>query len=186
MSLTRKNKFLFVSIPLILILAGVVLYDYGYSKIEAERSAALEMEKLKMKTLEKSVSLIAQKPQLEKRLSDLKDLRKAQNAGMIDGNTSALATANMQNIVRTLITGRGGIVSSERAEKPEGYGKLKIITISMDTVLPDSRALSNILYAMETQTPHLVIRQLDTRVANMSKPKDLAVSFKVSALTAGR
>ena len=51
------------------ILLGLIIYDYGYLKIRAELSSMKEMEALKTKTLTKYVTLIAEKPHLEKTLT---------------------------------------------------------------------------------------------------------------------
>ncbi len=181
---TKRNKFLFIAIPIVVLLSVFAFHEYVFLNLRAERNSILEAEKIKMKTLEKYAGMIAQKPQFEKRLSEVKDLRSAQNSKLIEGQTVSLAAANLQSTVRNLITSRGGNISSERVEKPVDIGKFKMIIINVDTVLPDSRALSNILYAIETQTPYLVIRELDSRIVNYSKPKDLLVKFKVSALAA--
>jgi hypothetical protein len=85
-----------------------------------------------------------------------------------------------------MITARGGTISSERVEKPEDLGKFKVVTVSIDAVVPDSRVLSDALYAMETQTPYLVVRELDTRVRNYTQPRDLMVRLKVSGMTGGK
>jgi len=52
-------------------------------------------------------------------------------------------------------------------------------------VLPATTALSDILYAIETRTPYLIVKELDTRVRNpfAKGPKDLMVKMDISALT---
>lgn len=182
----KRNKSAIFGIPLIIILSGFVFYEYGFLNIQAQKESILDAEKVKMKTLGKYVSLISQKEHLEKYMSRLKELRAAQNSKMIDGRTVSLAAANLQSTVRNLISSRGGNISSERVEKPEDFGKFKIISISVDTVLPDARALANIVYAIETQTPYLFIKEMDSRIVNYSKPKDLLVKLKISALASGR
>ena len=70
--------------------------------------------------------------------------------------------------------------------KPETLGKFTLITVSMDITLPDVRALADILYAIETRTPYLVVKELDVRVSNFKEPKALAAKLDVSALTSRR
>ncbi|MBU2622728.1 MAG: hypothetical protein KKD92_10465 [Proteobacteria bacterium] len=50
----------------------------------------------------------------------------------------------------------------------------------------DAGSLSEALFAVETQTPFLVVKEIDTRVRNYREPKDLLVKLKISALTAAR
>ncbi len=182
----KRSKMLVIAIPVILALSGLVFYEFGFFKIMAEYESIRDIQKVKMKTLEQSISLVSQKPQMEKRIAEMKEIRKAQGTKLIEGATASLATATLQSTVRALITSRGGSISSERVEKPEDLGKLKVIGISVDTTLPDSRALSNILYALETQVPYLIVRELDSRIVNTAKPKELLVKLKISALTGGR
>lgn len=182
----KRNKIVFLGIPLILILLCLVLYEYGYLRIQSEIASIKEEQALKMKTLEKYSALISEKPQLEKELVALKETRKAEDTKLIEGQTLSLAAATLQDMVKGIIVGRGGTISSERVGKPEDRGKFKVISVSIDAVLPDARALSDILYSIETRTPYLVVKELDTRVRDYRNPKELMVKLDVSALTTAK
>lgn len=182
----KRNRVIALGIPIILVLLALVLYEYGYLRIQSEVASIKEEQALKMKTLEKYAALISERPQLEKELSRLKETRKADDSKLIEGQTLSLAAATLQDMVKGIIVGRGGTISSERVGKPEDYGKFKIITVSIDAVLPDARALSDILYSIETRTPYLVVKELDTRVRDYRNPKELMVKLDVSALTTAK
>lgn len=182
----KKNKTLIISIPLMVILIGVSLYRYGYVRVRENLTALREDEAAKMKVLEKYVTLIDEKPVLEKRLAAMKEERKAADANLIEGQTPSLSAAALQDTVKGIITGRGGTISSERVGKPEDRGRFKVISVSIDAVLPDARALEDVLYSLETRTPHLVVKELDTRVRNFREPRDLMVKLDVSALTGSK
>ena len=132
------------------------------------------------------MTLIADRPTLEKNLIALREARKMENAKIIEGQTAPLAAATLQNTVKEVITSRGGSIVSERVEKPENAGDFKMVTVTIDAILPDTRALGETLLAIETQTPYLVVRELDTRIRNFREPRDLTVKLKVSGLTEGR
>lgn len=166
-----------------IILLGLMAYDYGYVRIKAEMASMKEMEALKAKMLTRYVSLIAERPGLEKKLATLKERRKAEDSKLIEGQTLSLSAATLQETVKGIITARGGTISSERVDKPEDLGNFKVITISIDSVLPDPRVLSDILYAVETRTPYLVVKEADIRVRNFREPRELMVKLRVSALT---
>lgn len=182
----KRNRILVIALPLMIVLLGLIAYDYGYLRIKAEMSSMKEIEALKTKTLTKYVSLIAEKPQLEKKLTVLKERKKVDDSKLIEGQTLSLSAATLQENVKTIITGRGGTISSERVDKPEDLGSFKVITISIDSVLPDTRVLSDILYAIETRTPYFVVKEVDTRVRNFREPRELMVKLRVSALTVGK
>jgi hypothetical protein len=184
--MNKKSNILVVAIPLMIILLGAVIYQYGYLRVQTELTAMEDTTAVKAKTLEKYMSLIADKPRMEEKLNVLRETRKAENSKMIEGQTPSLAAAALQNTVKGMITARGGTISSERTEKPEDTGKFKMVTVTIDAVLPDKRALGDTLYAIETQTPYLVVRELDARIRNFKEPRDLMVKLKVSGLTGGK
>jgi hypothetical protein len=182
----KKTKTLIVTIPFMIILMVLLIYQYGYLRVRSELATIKEEQAIKTRTLEKYINLISEKPSLEKSLTSLKEARKADDSKLIEGQTPSLAAAQLQEIVKSSITGRGGTISSERVGKPEDRGKFKVISVSVDAVIPDARALSEILYSIETRTPYLVVKELDARVRNYRDPRELMVKLDVSALTGGR
>lgn len=182
----KRNRMLIVGVPLIIILLGMVFYRYGYLKVRAEVDSIKEEQKVESKTLQKYVSMIAEKPLLEKKIAQLTETRKADMANLIEGQTPSLVAATLQDTVKNIITSKGGTISSERVGRPEDLGKFRVITTSVDATVPEARSLSEILYAVETQTPYLVIKELDTRVRDFRNPRELMIRMDVSALTAAK
>ena len=188
-SLKQKRKFsriLYLAVPVLAVLVTAVVYEYGYLAVQEEIASIVEMQEAKTKTLKKNLALIAQKPELEKQLAVLKGKRTADDRKLFEGQTPSIAAAALQNTIKASITGRSGTISSERVEKPEAFGKYKLIGVSLDAVLPDIKALADVLYNIETQTPYLIVKELDVRCRNINDPRDLAIRMRVSALTAGR
>lgn len=179
--MTGKSKLLIISIPLIIIMAGLLVYDYGILQVYQHFEEMQEQYHAKIKILNKYYALIAQKPLLEKQIVALKEARKKEEAKMMPGQTVAIASANLQNTVKGIITGRNGVINSERVEKTEESGKFKILSVTFDAVFPDIQALSDTLLTIETQTPYLVVREVDVRVRNMNDPRELIVKLKVAA-----
>ena len=182
----RNSKFLFWLIPFLVILLGFAFYDYVYLSIQAEVQILDELKEAKQKTLEKNISAINQKEALEQRINALKESRKSRETTTVDGQTPSVAAANLQNMVKGIITGKGGTISSEKSEKSEDLSHFKVITVSIDTILPENKALNDILYLFETHPVTLLIRELDVRVRNMREPRELTVKFKISAMNMGK
>jgi hypothetical protein len=178
----RKSKLLIISIPIIIILAGFMVYEYGIVNVYRQAEEMEDQHAAKMKMLEKYSALLAQKPLLEKQIDELKQARKNEEAKMMAAQTIAVASANLQNAVKGIITGRNGVINSERVERPEEVRKFKMISVTVDAVFPDIRALSDTLVAIETQTPYLVVKEVDVRVRNYNNPRELIVKLKVAAL----
>lgn len=208
-----NKRLLMIAVPAILVLLGLVFYEYVYLGVQSELSSIREQQDAKMKTLTKYVNLIAEKPNLEKQLAAMKDQTNAQKVRFIEGDSITLASANLQGIVKGIVTARGGTVASERVSKPEDLEKvpaqaasaaapknagakkiekpaersrLQVLTVSIDATLPDIAALNDILYSIETRTPDLVIKELDVRVKNFREPRELMVKIDVSGLYGGK
>jgi hypothetical protein len=181
----RKNNILLMAIPLLILLLGAVIYEYGYLRVRSELSEMEDAASIKAGTLQKYMTVIADKPRIEAKLIAIREARKVESSKIIEGQTPSVAAAALQNTIGILITSRGGTISSERVEKLEEAGKFKIITVTIDAVLPDTRTLGDTLYAIETQSPSLVVRELDARIRNFREPRDLTVKVKVSGLTGG-
>jgi hypothetical protein len=210
----KKSKILIIAIPLLTLLLGLVIYEYGYLRIQESLSTLEEEEALKTATLQKYMGIIAEGPDLEKKLLSLKDQRKSDGAKLIQADTFSLAAASLQETVKGIIASRNGVISSERVGKeeemtahpagpskeepkaPKGTGlkkekkeekkPFKIISVSFDFTVPDTAALRDIQYFIETKTPYLVIKELDCRVRNFQNPRDLMVRLDVSALYGGK
>jgi len=201
--------------PVLIILFCLVMYDYVYLGVKAEKASIREQRDAKMGTLNKYIALIAEKPELEKQLAVLKEQEKAQKVKLIDGEPISVASANLQGMVKGIVTGRGGTISSERIGKPEDLEKspalpagtvapaakaaagkktekpsegqkFQVLSVSIDATLPDVAALSDILYSIETRTPYLVIKELDARVRNFKEPRELMVRIDITSLYGGR
>ena len=179
----KKNNTLFVLIPILLILLGMILYQYVFLGVRGEISSMRESQTVKMKILEKSIALIARKPDLEKNLESLKEARKAEDSKIIEGQTLSLASASLQEMVKNIVTDSGGTISSKRIRKPVDLEPFKMITVSLDSVIPNVEALGNILYSLETRTPFLSVKGLEVRIRNYRKPGELIIKLEVSALT---
>jgi hypothetical protein len=181
-----SSKKLAVAIPIMIVLLGLLIYQYVYVRIQSDVASIKESQSIKTKTLEKYMTLIAEKPQLEKKLVSLKEERKADDSKLIEGHTISLASAALQDMVKDIVTRSGGTISSQRVGKPEDLGTFKIITVSIDTILPDTRSLRDILYAIETRTPYLTVKEVDVRIRNFRDPREQVVKLDVSALTSGK
>jgi hypothetical protein len=220
----RKNSTVKLAIPVIAVLLGMVLYQEVYLGFIGDVRSLREQQAVKVATLQKYMVVIAEKPDLEKKIAQLKEKVKNNNAKLIDGEPVSLASANLQETVKGIVTGRRGSISSERIIKAEeavkhqavaGNGviqqvsatkdllkgkavaarksvredplnRFKIIGVSIDASLPDPAALSDILYAIETRTPTLVVKELDARVKNFKTPRELMVKIDVAGLYGGK
>jgi hypothetical protein len=179
----KRSRIIACAIPVMIVLLGLLAHQYGYKSVAEQLASIREVEKTRDRILQKYMTIIAEEPLLERRLSLLKETRKAEESKLIEAQTLSLSAAALQQTVKGIITGRGGSISSERVEKPEELGKFRIVNVSMDLVLPDTRVLTDVVYGIETRTPYIIIRELDVRVRNFREPRDLTVKLRIAALT---
>lgn len=182
----RNRRLMFWLLPAALLLSGLAFHDYVYTALRAELASLQEIRESKQKTLEKYVNTISQKHALENRIHDLKESRKREESNRVEGQTPSVAAANLQNMIKGIIVGKGGTISSERVEKPEDLRRLNVITVSVDATLPETKALHDILHLFETHPVTLLMRELDVRVRNLRDPRELMVKFRVSAVNSGK
>ncbi|MFQ3574033.1 MAG: type II secretion system protein GspM [Thermodesulfovibrionales bacterium] len=182
----KKNRLLFFAIPVMIVLLVMTLYEYGYLSLVEEINALRERRALKEKTLKKYNETIANIPLLEEDINKLKEMKKGLENRLFQGQTVALASASVQDTVKGIVIANKGNITGERIGKTEDLGSVKILNISIDMIVPDTKALSDILYLIETRMPYLVVKEVDTRVRNFREPRDLLVKLDISALTTGK
>jgi hypothetical protein len=215
MPMKKNKRLLMVAVPVLIILFSLVIYEYAYLGYKAERASYRERRETKMKTLNKYITVLAERSDLERQVAGLKEQEKTLKSKLIEGEPVSLASANLQGIVKGIITGRGGTITSERIGKPEDLEKaslptpasmtpsakgaagkkteklpegqkFQVVSVSIDATVPDAAALSDILYSIETRTPYLVIKELDARVRNFKEPRELMVRMDVMSLYGGK
>lgn len=182
----RRSRVVLFAIPVIIVLFGFVAYEYGYDRVRQEMTLLKERQDVKAGMLEKYMAVISEKPILEGRLNSLKERRKTEDLKIIEAETPSLAAATLQGTVKGIVSGRAGTISSERVEKTEDLGKFKVVTVGMDVVLPDARALGDVIYSIETRTPYIIVKELEARVKDFRAPRELMVKLRIAALTSAK
>ncbi|MFZ2726558.1 MAG: type II secretion system protein GspM [Methylococcaceae bacterium] len=76
--------------------------------------------------------------------------------------TDSLASAEMQAFIKQAIVEAGGVLSSTQALPINNSGKFSRITISV-RMTGNSEMLRAVLYKIETNTPFIIINQIDIR-----------------------
>ena len=84
-----------MTLPLMIILLGIFAYKYGFLQVRADLSNLKEEQAVKGRLLERYVTLISEKPALEKKMAALKEERKADDSKLIEGQTPSLAAATL-------------------------------------------------------------------------------------------
>lgn len=173
-------------LPLTAILLCYAGYEYGYVTLASARMELQDAREQKEKMLFKYVAAISKKQQIASTLHFLRPVKATDDEGIINEPVPASAMENLRSTLKEIVTQGGGQVAGEKGAEPVKSGIYMIYEIEVDAMLPDTRALNEIVYAIESHTLYMVIKNLDVHVTNPNTPRELAVKFKIAAIGIGR
>ena len=119
-----------------------------------------EKQQLALK-LRQYETILAGKQQVLKNIDALKNEIQGQNY-FNRQSTEALASAEVQEVIKKAIVDAGGQLSSTQALPVKTKDSFSLITVSV-RMTGNSEVLRSVLYRLETATPLIVVNQLDIR-----------------------
>ncbi len=105
---------------------------------------------------------IASRPVLEQNVREL-EARAASLPGLVSGDSSALAAAQIQNALKATIEGAGGNVHSSLNLPPKASGNYEDVPLIYSLAVPLDKIV-DVLYAVETGQPALRLSDLHIQV----------------------
>lgn len=168
-----------------ILLGGAVLLMIGlvyrfYPDIHYSFSFENEIAQ-KTTRLAKYQRMLEQRNRLESNLSVLEEQLKVAEAGLLSGETSAIAAVEIQNALNE-ITGQNEIdIRSMKVMKPEGRKNEAYIAVPVQiSVETDARGLKNILYGVENAPKALRVDDLKIRTLRRENPGMIQAIFTVT------
>lgn len=119
-----------------------------------------EKEQLAVK-LRQYERILAGKEQVLKSIASVKETIEEQNY-FNSQSTEALASAEVQEVIKKAIVDAGGKLSSTQALPVKSKDRFSLLTVSV-RMTGNSEVLRSVLYQLETSTPLIIIDQLDIR-----------------------
>jgi general secretion pathway protein M len=119
---------------------------------------------------------IASRPRLEAELAAL-DRQESSTAGLLRGGNAALAAANMQGLVKTLVERHGGQVRSVQNLPSSMVGGLEKIEVQYELSIPLG-SLKAVTWQLETNVPYLFLDDVQIHPENGWSPGDAAASSR--------
>ncbi|KJU85933.1 General secretion pathway M protein [Candidatus Magnetobacterium bavaricum] len=178
-----SRRKIITSVLIMLLLAIGVLYDNVYRVARERKEDVADRKALKIKKIKDYRTTVAQKETLEEIHEEYKKNVDLITNYVIHGKTPALAAADLQSIIQSTLTPRGGNITRFNVKPTENTPPFQVINVEMDVTCPTISVLNDILYEIETRKPFLFIKKLDIRPVNLILPIELIVNFEVSALT---
>lgn len=182
----KNSKILTIVLPLTAILVCYAAYEYGYVTLASSIMELRETREQKEKMLFKYVAAISKRQQIASTLHFLRPVKTNNDEGIIKEPLPTGAMKNLRSTLKEIITRNGGQMNGDKDTQPVKSGLYLIYETEVDTMLPDTRALNEIVYAIESHTKYMVIKNMDVRVTNPNFPRELAVKFKIAAIGIGR
>lgn len=177
------------ALALLALLAGgsfYLLVDRGLMARYRDYQSRLEQQQGRLDQLER---MAASREPLRQGLSRIQQDR-AVTAQYLPQSAPALAAADLQQQIKTVVEAAGGTLRSTQALPPVEEGGAMRVAVSV-TLTGDTASLLKILYELESQTPLLFVDNLEVtarenrprlpngRLANYSRVQ-LNVQFEVS------
>lgn len=113
---------------------------------------------------------IAAKPRLEAELRSLNE-RGASVPGVIEGASTALAQAQLQSQIKSIVESKGGSIRSMQILPAAQQGGFEVIAVQCDLQVPMSK-LQDLAYAMDSHAPYLFMDEASIS-APPSEPDDI-------------
>ena len=107
---------------------------------------------------------LARLPQLERQFDALNQSA-ASTPGLISADSTALAQAQMQSQMASIIAANGGAMTSAQILPTENERGFDVVAIRYDLTLPLS-GLTGLLYAVETHAPYFFVGDADLLMMN--------------------
>jgi general secretion pathway protein M len=102
--------------------------------------------------------------ELKNRTAQLTEVRKVQasQAGFLEGSNESLATAQLQNRLKTIVEAGGGDLRSTQVLPVRDEGKFRRIIVR-GQMATSTAALQRIFYDIEAASPYLILDNIDIR-----------------------
>lgn len=174
--MTKERKYILI-IGAVLLLVGLVyrlMPENG--TVSQDNDIAVKQEKLA-----KYREIAAQRAALEAELTTLKEQLKQAEAGLSSGDTPALASADIQNIISKIAEKSHAEVSAVRvlkAEEAENKDYLKL-PIQL-TLMSDTRQLKDFLYEIEASPKILKVAEMSVRVIRTKPDEQIQTTLTVN------
>jgi|WetSurMetagenome_2_1015567.scaffolds.fasta_scaffold00013_82 hypothetical protein len=183
-----NKRLMFIAIPLLIVLSIWAAYEYVFLEVTADLTTVQEEQDVKMMTLSKYINLIARKADFEKQLAEKRELAKASSTRFIEGEPISIASANLQGLVKGIVSGRGGILTSERIGKPAPLEKEKTDTAASAPSAPAAplaplgkkTGLKKKSPADETSRIQVISVSIDATVPDIAALNDILYSIETN------
>ncbi len=173
--MTKERKYILI-VGAVLLLIGLVYRLMPENGVLPQDDIALKQEKLG-----KYREITAQKPALEAELATLQEQLKQAEAGLSSGDTPALASADIQNIISKIAEKSHSEVSAVRVLKAEDADNKDYLKLPIQlTLMSNTRQLKDFLYEIESSPKILKVAEMSVRVVRTKPEEQIQTTLTVN------
>ena len=156
----RQSRALAVALLVVAVLVGVALLIAPVLLLHRHYDTAIERLQQRIEVYRR---VAAQSPELKKALDGLRTMDG--HRFFLRNTAPNLAGAELQDLVRGAIENNGGRITTIQTSQPREDGRFRQIGINVQ-LFATTPNLQKILYALETQTPYVMIENITIRPLN--------------------
>lgn len=171
-----------ILLPVVAVLAGLVLYQDVYLKSAGSLADLKGRVAAEDRALRKYSKLVSEAPAFRKKLAAVKAERLAAVTELFEGQSLSIAGSYLMADVKTIVSGCGGTIASESEGMPKPLGKYHVVSARFQMTLPDTDALTNVLYQIETHEPAMTVKKMHVQRLNINDPRALTARLEVASL----
>lgn len=175
--MTRERRYILIGGGVLLLLGMLYRFYPNFGNpFDFERRIDLKAEQLA-----KYQRLKEERNSLENNLTALEEQLKMAEAGLLEGETPAIAAVDIQNTLNE-IAGKDEIdIRSMQVMRPEGQKEGVYLAIPVQiSIEANTRGLKNVLYGIESSSKTLRVGDLKIRAVRQKKSDRIQASFTVT------
>lgn len=168
----REKRFLIMGG---LVVLAILMFE-GYSRYNDYKKMADDTSGTQIVMLEKQLSRISQKDEVEKRLAVLKAELETQEKGVLEGDKPPVAAATLSRVLREAALSNGVNIALERTLNPFDVHQYTAVPIEIGFTTTTEK-LKELLYKLRISQYIINISEIKVRVTNISNPADIYTSM---------
>jgi hypothetical protein len=171
----REKKFIIIGV----VISVLIIISHVYSWHMDLRKEVKEISDAKLFMLEKQLNKIAEKDEIEKQISIIKQRLEKQEKMFLRGNKPPVAAAALQRFFKETVSSLGIDVKLERTLNPVDTEFYLGIPVEIGFTA-STKKLQDLLFKLRSAPYLLIISEMKIRVTNISNPTSIYTTLVVT------
>lgn len=175
--MSKERRYIIIAGAILLLIGAVYRF---YPDVRQFFSFQNEFA-LKRKNLIKYQQMVKEKNALEAALSAMEGQLQTAEAGLLSGETAAIAAVEIQNTLNEIAEENNVEIRSMQVMKPEGQKDEPYVSVPVQiSIQTNTRGLKNVLYGIEASPKTFHITNLRVRTSGRTESDRIEAAFTVT------